>query len=195
MYSSQVSPSRPVFWAHRSGMILDRFCVNLLCISVMLHFMFFRRPPPYGLFQQGAQKVPILLAHPKRMKPALGRWADMAMKTPKLLPARPQRKWSTHRLASVAGETAQNKTTSSASLAPRARTRLSAQLRSDTSFRCRRTRKPTLQRRGALYLLGTGRPLQPVDAEARGLRANHLTIHMQSVIAFPGCVTVSQGFF
>ena len=52
-----------------------------------------------------------------------------------------------------------------------------------------------LQRRGALHLLGTARPLRPVDAEVRGLRANHLTIHVQSVSAFPGCVAVSQGLF
>ena len=102
----------------------------------------------------------------RQIRPAhqneVGPWAlaDMALKPPKLLPARPQRKWSTHRLASVAGKTAQKKTTSGASLASCARIRLSVQLRSDTTFGCRRMRKPTvkLQRRGPLHLLTT-RPL------------------------------------
>ena len=172
-HSSQVSPSRPFFWANRSGMFLDRFCANLLCISANVSFQpFFSKVATMWLSQQRAKKRAHPAGTPEGMRPTVGRRADMALKP-------------------------QKKTSSSASLAPRARTRLSAQLRSDTTFGCRRTRKPTvkLQRGGALHLLGTARPLRPVDAEACGLRANHLTIHVQSVIAFPGCVAVSQGFF
>ena len=160
MYNSQVTPS-PFCCANRSGIIIDHFCVNLLCISGMLHFMFFSQAATTRLCQQRAKNVPIPPAHPKRMRLALGRWADVALKPPKLLPARPQRKWATHHLACVAGETAQKKTTTGASLTPSARIRLSAQLRSDTTFWCRRTRKPTvkLHRRGALHLLNAARPL------------------------------------
>ena len=122
LYSSQVSPSRQFFWANRSGMFIDRFCVNLLCFSAMLHFMFFAGRH-HMVVPTARKKTYPPTSTPERMRPALGHLADMALKPPKLLPARPQQKLSTHRLTSVAGETAQKKTTSGASLAPCARIR------------------------------------------------------------------------